>query len=188
MKDLQSFLGLVNYLTRFSRKLATLTTPLQELTKKEIAHVWDPDHDQALRTVKKELGLAPIFQYFEERDETTIQADASRKGHGSILLQNGQPICHATKALTRAECNYSNIEYSSVGCRAIPLFHLRKALHHKYRPQTIRSYFQKKKLSNCPPRLQRLLLRALRYDVTVTYLKGKNVLIADGLSRITPQK
>ena len=39
-KDLQSFLGLVNYLTRYSSQLATITAPLRELTKKEISFVW----------------------------------------------------------------------------------------------------------------------------------------------------
>lgn len=29
----------------------------------------------------------------------------------------------------------------------------------------------KKKLANCPPRLQRLLIKALKYDVTVKYVK-----------------
>ena len=36
-KDLQSFLGLVNYLTRYSGRLASITAPLRDLTKKDIA-------------------------------------------------------------------------------------------------------------------------------------------------------
>ena len=44
-KDLQSFLGLVNYLTRYSGRLASLTAPLRELIKKDIAYVWGPEHD-----------------------------------------------------------------------------------------------------------------------------------------------
>ena len=50
-KDLQSFLGLVNYLTRYSSSLATITAPLRELTKKEIAYVWGPEHDQAFKRI-----------------------------------------------------------------------------------------------------------------------------------------
>ncbi len=46
----------------------------------------------------------------------------------------------------------------------------------------------KKKLSSCPARLQRFLLRALKYDVTVTYVKGAQVPIADALSQISPQQ
>lgn len=45
----------------------------------------------------------------------------------------------------------------------------------------------KKKLSNCPARLQRFVLQALKYDVTVKYVKGAEVHIADALSRVSPQ-
>ena len=45
----------------------------------------------------------------------------------------------------------------------------------------------KKKLSSCPARLQRFVLRALKYDVTVIYVKGADVPIADALSRLSPQ-
>ena len=39
VKSLQSFLGLVNYLIRYSGRLATITAPLRELTKKEVTYV-----------------------------------------------------------------------------------------------------------------------------------------------------
>lgn len=44
VKDLQSFLGLVNYLTRYPSQLSTITALLRELIKKEIAFVWGPEH------------------------------------------------------------------------------------------------------------------------------------------------
>ena len=52
-KDLQSFPGLVNYLTRYSSQLATITASLRELTKKEIAFVWGREHDQAFKQSKR---------------------------------------------------------------------------------------------------------------------------------------
>lgn len=44
-----------------------------------------------------------------------------------------------------------------------------------------------KKLSSCLTRLQRLVLKSLKYDVNVKYTKGTKVLVADVLSRILPQ-
>ena len=44
----------------------------------------------------------------------------------------------------------------------------------------------KKKLSSCPARLQRFVLRALKYDIEVKYVKGTEVPIADALSRVSP--
>ena len=52
IKSLQSFLGLVNYLTRYSAHLATITSPLHELTKKEVAYVCGPEHNHAFAAVK----------------------------------------------------------------------------------------------------------------------------------------
>ena len=51
-KTVQSFLGLVNYLTRYSGRLATQSAPLRDLTKKDIAYSWGPEHDRALTEVK----------------------------------------------------------------------------------------------------------------------------------------
>jgi len=97
-KNLQSFLGLVNYLTRYSGQLATLTAPLRELTKKESLFSWGPEHDEAFRKVKMEISSLGVLRYFDPKEETVIQTDASLKGIGAVLLQGGQPICYASKA------------------------------------------------------------------------------------------
>ena len=189
-KDLQSFLGLVNYLTRYSSQLATLTAPLRELTKKEIAFVWGPEHDIAFQAVKQEISSMSVLRYFDPKADTTIQTDASQKGLGAALLQHGQPICYASRALTDTEQNYSNIERETLGVVwGLEKFHYfiygkHCTLHTDHKP--LESIF-KKKLAHCPPRLQRLLIRALKYDVTVKYVKGSEVPIADALSRVTPQ-
>ena len=44
-----------------------------------------------------------------------------------------------------------------------------------------------KNLSDAPPRLQRLLLRIQLYDFEIKYFVGKEVALADSLSRVNPQ-
>ena len=80
VKELQSFLGLTNYLTRYSGRLATLTAPLRELTKKEVAYVWGTEHDKAFTEVKREVSTLGVLRYFDPNAETVIQTDASQKG------------------------------------------------------------------------------------------------------------
>ena len=46
----------------------------------------------------------------------------------------------------------------------------------------------KKTIATSSPRLQRLLLRLAQYDVHIKYLRGKENVIADALSRVTPLK
>ena len=121
---------------------------------------------------------------------TTIQTDASQKGLGAALLQHGQPIFNASRALTETEQNYSNIERETLGVVwGLEKFHYfiygkHCTFHTDHKP--LESIF-KKKLAHCPPRLQRLLIRALKYDFTLKYVKGSEVPIADALSRVTPQ-
>ena len=189
-KDLQSFLGLVNYLTRYSSQLATLAAPLRELTKKEIAFVWGPEHDIVFQAVKQEISTMSVLRYFDLKADTTIQTNASQRGLGAALLQHGQPIYYASRALTETEQNYSNIERETLDVVwGLEKFHYfiygkRCTLHTDHKP--LESIF-KKKLAHCPPRLQRLLIRALKYNVAVKYVKGSEVPIADALSRVTPQ-
>ena len=55
LRELQTILGMVTYLNRFSTKLTDLTSPLRELTKKHVHFSWEPHHQQALNNIKQEL-------------------------------------------------------------------------------------------------------------------------------------
>ena len=46
----------------------------------------------------------------------------------------------------------------------------------------------KKTIPTSTPRLHRLLLRLAQYNVNIQYLRGKENVIADALSRVTPLK
>ena len=40
----------------------------------------------------------------------TLQCDASQSGLGTTLMQNGQPVAYASRALTMMETQYAQIE------------------------------------------------------------------------------
>ena len=44
LKDLQSFLGAVNFLSKFIPKLSKLRLPLQGLCKKDVDFMWSETH------------------------------------------------------------------------------------------------------------------------------------------------
>ena len=48
--------------------------------------------------------------YFNINAETTLQMDASKKGLRACLIQNGKVVCYASRALTKTEQNYQNLE------------------------------------------------------------------------------
>lgn len=114
VKSLQSFLGLVNYLTQYSGCLATITAPLHALTKKEVAYMWGTEHDCAFNAVKDEVPTLSVLRYFDPNDKTVVQTVASLKGVGTVVLQQGQPMCYASKALTETQQRFSNIEHKAL--------------------------------------------------------------------------
>ena len=57
---------------------------------------------------------APILAYYDPNKETILQTDASIKGLGACLLQQGKPVYFTSKALTEAQKGYVVIELESL--------------------------------------------------------------------------
>ena len=189
LQELQSYLGLVNYLNRFSGKLADLSAPLRELCKQDVIYTWGSPQQKAFEAIKKEITNAPILAYFDKDKKSIIQADASKKGLGAVLLQDGKPVVYASRSLTGAEERYSNIERELLAT----VFAMERLHNYVYGyTVTVQTDHQplvscwKKSIAANSPRLQRLLLRLSQYDINIEYLKGKENVIADALSRVSP--
>ena len=55
LKDLQTFLGMVQYLSKFSPRIAEIAELLWDLTKKHAPYVWEPEHNHAFDSIKKDI-------------------------------------------------------------------------------------------------------------------------------------
>ena len=105
-KEVQSFIGMVNYLTKFSVRLTELSEPIRELIKEKVPFNWGPEHQESFNKLKKEIVRAPVLVYYNPQKETILQTDASSKGLGACLLQDEKPIYFASKALTKTQRGY----------------------------------------------------------------------------------
>ena len=108
----QRLLGMVGYLQRFAPNISSTVAPMRELVKKDVIFRWDEHvHGKALNDVKEALSEPPVLRYFDDKEqETMLQCDASEKGLGACLMQKGQPVQYASRALTQPERNYDQIE------------------------------------------------------------------------------
>ena len=97
--ELQTFLQICQYLAKYSARAAALSEPLQQLTCKDTPFTWGPEHDEALKALKKEMSAAPTLRYYEPHQALLLQTDACSKGLGAVLLQNGQAVHFASKTL-----------------------------------------------------------------------------------------
>ena len=91
-----------------------LAQPIRKLSKDKVPFNWGPEHQEAFKQMKTEIVRAPILAYYNPRKQTVLQIDASIKGLGAWLLQDGKPVYFASKALTEAQKGYVAIEIESL--------------------------------------------------------------------------
>ena len=101
-KEVQSFIGMINYLSKFSARLSEFVLPIRELAKDNIAFNWGLEYQAAFKLVKKETITAPILAYYDPKKTTVLQIDASINGLSACLLQDEKLVNFANKALTEA--------------------------------------------------------------------------------------
>ena len=184
----QRLLGLAQYLSKFLPNLSDMTKPLRDLTQNCVEWVWDTAQQTALDELKKAVVTTPVLHYYNLEEEVTIQCDASQSGLGAALSQNGQPVAYASRALTEAETRYSQIEKELLvivfACERFEPYvygHVKVKVDSDHKSL---EYIFQKPLHSAPKRLQRMLLRLQKYSLSVVYKKGKEMFLADTLSRV----
>ncbi|KAK3103001.1 hypothetical protein FSP39_015684 [Pinctada imbricata] len=186
VKELQRFLGMVNYVGKFIQNQASITEPLRELLEKGVAWHWNERHEQSFKMLKAALVSAPVLKYFDPKEELTLSVDASSSGLGACILQNGQPVAYASRSLNKSEKNYAQIEKELLavvfGCRKFHDYIYGQDTHVETDHKPLESLF-KKSLSSAPPRIQRMMIKVEPYRLDVRYKPGKYLYIADTLSR-----
>uniref|UniRef100_A0A803K3H0 ribonuclease H n=1 Tax=Xenopus tropicalis TaxID=8364 RepID=A0A803K3H0_XENTR len=109
VQAVQRMLGFVNYLSKFLPHLSDVCEPLRRLTDKDSVWIWQSSHDESIEQIKKLLTAQPVLRYYDV-NELTVQCDASEKGLGATLMQQGQPGAFASRTLSPTEQRYAQIE------------------------------------------------------------------------------
>ena len=113
-KNVRSLLGLANYHRRFVHNFAKISSPLNQLTRKDVVFVWTPECEEAFNDLKRRLCSAPILAYPGFRQPFHLYTDASNFALGYVLGQcsKGQEhvIAYGGCELNHAETNYSTME------------------------------------------------------------------------------
>ena len=104
----------------FVPHLSHQTEPLQAMFKQEAVFAWDEMANASFQKIKDLIAKSATkpLRYYDQRKPVTVQADASQRGLGTCLLQEGEPIAYASKSLTDTETRYANIERES----SLPLY------------------------------------------------------------------
>ena len=112
--DLQLFLGMVAYLSKFIPNLSDKTKELRELILKETVWDFNEIHERKFDELKSTIDSCAFLKFFDPKLQTEITCDASKFGLGATLEQkfndNWEPIAFALRTLTPVEINYCQLE------------------------------------------------------------------------------
>ena len=189
-ETMRSFLGMINYFSRYSAFSAYLAAPLSALTHQAVDYKPGKVHFENFNRLKMEVSNMRALPYFDVNAETTLQMDASKKGLGAYLIQKGKVICYASKALAKTKQNYQNLEREALGT----IWGMEKLHYFLYGKESTLETSQKplvsiykKHIIDISPRVQRLIVRSFPYlPFKVVYKKGKDIPVADAFSHVTP--
>jgi len=189
VKQVQSFLGTINFNRQFIEGFSKMALPLTEITKKEIGYRWGTPQENAFQQLKQACVSLPVLRTFEPGQPIRIETDASDTAMGACLRQQfdkkWHPIAYYSKKLTDTEQNYDihDKELLAIvaafeqwrvyaeGANDIEVLTDHKNL----------IYFTTSKVLN--KRQVRWSELLGQYKFKITYTPGKDNTTADGLSR-----
>eukprot|EP00253_Pinus_taeda_P015232 PITA_15232 len=115
IKELQAFLGKINFLRRFIPNLAELSRLLNNMLKKDSKVKWTVDAKQAFESIKFALTQTPVLTSPQFDRDFIIFSFASEHTIAAVLLQkddlgNEKPIAFFSKDLRDAPLKYQIME------------------------------------------------------------------------------
>ena len=188
--EVRAFLGLAGYYRRYVPNFSAIASPLSDLTRKDTPAKleWSDACDTAFRTLKERLTSDAIIRLPDQTKDFVLRTDACDTGLGAVLLQDHDgtlfPVAYGSRKLSKAERNYSVTEKECLGI----IFGITKFEKYLYgRKFTLQTdhqplaYLAQAKAHN--GRLMRWSLFLQQYQMVIQYIKGKDNVGADCMSR-----
>ena len=189
-KQCKSFCGVVNYLSLFCPDLQKLLKPIVELTRIGRPFIWGDAQEKAFREVKLRLKNPPVLHLPKADGRFILYSDTSIEGTGSLLwqIQEGKPklIGYASKTLPEACSRYSVTELEITDL-LVNMNLWKNLLKHREFDAAVDhaavAQIMKAKTEPATTRIMRLLDRLSAYSFNLYYVKGRDMILSDYLSR-----
>ena len=189
-KQCKSFCGVVNYLSLFCPDLQKLLKPIVELTRKGRPFMWGEAQEKAFNEVKLRLKNLTVLHLPRAEGRFILYSDTSIEGTGSSLwqIQEGKPklIGYASKTLPEACSRYSVTELEMTGL-LVNMNLWKNLLKHREFDAAVDhaavAQIMKAKTEPATIRTMRLLDRLSAYSFNLYYVKGRDMILSDYLSR-----
>jgi hypothetical protein len=183
LKSLRGFLGLTGYYCKFIKNYGNIAAPLTDLLKKN-SFTWTPAAAQAFQTLKTAMCTTPVLALPNFTKTFVLECDASRKGIGAIIMQEGQPLVFTRKKLYEKNLGKPIYEKEMLAIlHDVELWRpylLGQRFQIKTNHQSLK-YFLEQCISS--QEQQKWVTKLFGYDYEIIYKKGKDNVMADALSQ-----
>ena len=171
-------------------RFTKLLKPIVELTRKGRTFIWGEAQEKAFREVKLRLTNPPVFHLPKADGRFLLYSDTSIEGTGSSLwqIQEGKPrlIGYASKTLPEACSRHSVTELEMTGL-LVNMNLWKNLLKHREFDAAVDhvavAQIMKAKTEPATARIMRLLDRLSAYSFNLYYVKGRDMILSDYLSR-----
>ena len=185
LQQVRSFLSLAGFYRCFVKNFSTIVAPLHALSKKNAPFVWGSLQSTAFDELKSLLTHAPILALPNFDRTFKVHCDASGTGIGIVLMQEKRAIAYFSEKLSGAQLNYPIYDKE--------LYALLRVLHvweHYLRPHefVIHTNHEMLKYLKGQTKLNKRHAKWSEFiesfPYVIKYIKGKENVVADALSRI----
>ncbi|XP_063915685.1 uncharacterized protein K02A2.6-like [Zophobas morio] len=197
--ELKSFIGVVNYYSKFIPNITETLAPLYQLLKKDVKYQWTDKCDTAFRSIKQKIASDTVLTYFDPNLPIIVTCDASERGIAAVLAHKmtdntEKMVTCVSRTYTKAEQNYSVVHKESLAC----YFAINKFQEYLYGQRFILRTDQKslvylfgkqKEINQTyANRIKRYALYFSNFDFQIEHIKGRDNAVADCLSRLPLDK
>ena len=188
-KECRSFVGMVNFLSIFCPELQNLQMPIYDLIRKGRQFIWGKEQQNAFEEIKHRLIKPPILHMPNSAGRIHLYSDTSKFAMGSVLyqIQNGKSklILYASKRLPEAARNYSitELELCGLTINIVSFYHVLKVDFNAIVDHVALNHIIKSKAEPATARIKRLLELISSYSFSLYYIKSKDMILSNFLSR-----
>ena len=181
---------MVNFISIFCPELQRLLKPIYDLTRKGREFIWGEEQQKAFEEIKHRLQRPPALHLPDKHGWFQLYSDTSKFSTGSVLyqIQNGQPrlIAYASKRMPEAAKNYSitELEMCRLAMNIATFSHLLKEVDFDAVVDHLAiTHIMRSKAEPATTRIKRLIELLSPYSFNLYYIKGKDMVLSDFLSR-----
>ncbi|XP_022779630.1 uncharacterized protein K02A2.6-like [Stylophora pistillata] len=198
VSQLRSFLGMLNYYSKFIKDFSSKVQPLYQLLGNKTEWLWSKECEISFLRAKEVLSSEKVLVHYDPQKPLKLSVDASPYGIGAVLshlMEDGseRPVGFASRTLNSGERNYAQIEKEGLaiifGIKRFQLYLYGRKLTLVTDHQPLTRIFGPK--SKVPPlaaaRLQRWAVLLPGYDFDITFKTSADNANTDFFSRFPLQ-